>query len=202
MSKLMKFTASGLIISAASLVLFGCKNIPTPIDPIQNIITNKVPDVVVPPVLPPVIVPDPAPNTPETNLPFDRGVCKFRRIAADILDWKETRTLTISKFSRDKLWSSCSGSDWGPTAEISGVTCQGCFILAVEQPDGSIIIGTFDFNRAKHQTMKGLENLHGSEHSFFNLRSGCRIWWATAGLCRDTRRNVKERTNFVPGVWP
>ena len=182
-----------LLIAAVS----GCNSLPViPVDPVRDVVTNTIPDI----VIPPVVQPDAEPVVPA--LPFDATLCTFQRIAGDVLSWPETRTLTVNKFTRDKLWSTCSGKDWRPTAEISGATCQGCFIIAVEQADKSIIIGTFDFNRATHQTVKGLENLHGSEHAFLNLRAGCRIWWATAGLCRDSKRNVRERTNFVEGRWP
>lgn len=182
----------------------GCKNIPViPFDPIQDVVTNTVPDVVIPPVVPPVIIPDPATNAPASNLPFDPGDCEFHRIAADILDWKVTRTLTVSKFTHDKLWSSCSGKDW---PERDGL--QGCFGLAVEQPDGTVIVGTWDWNRSKHQPMKELKNLNPltkegkkSEHAFFKLYSGARIWWFCTAFSRDSKRTVKERTNFVPGVW-
>ena len=174
--------------------IVGCKNIPViPLDPIQDIVTNAVPDVIVPPV----IGPAPATNAPVSDLPFSPGDCQFHRIAADILDWKVTRTLTVNKFSSTKLYSSCSGPDW---PALDGL--QGNFILAVKQPPPyRIIIGTFEFNRKPHQPMKGLENLHDSEHSFFKLYPGAPIWWATSAFSRDARRTVKERTQFVPGVW-
>lgn len=147
-----------------------------------------------------VTKPDTAQSVTDSNqLPFDAARCKFYRIDAGVLSWPQTRTLTVQRFTADKLWSSCSGPDWTPA--IDGL--QGNFALAVEQTDGSIVVGTWDWNRAKHQPMKGLENLRGEEHSFFNLRSGARVWWFCTSFSRGGgRHNCKERTNFVPGVWP
>lgn len=160
----------------------------------QDIITNIVPD---------VVTPDPSPK-PAPALPFDATLCTFHRIAGDVLSWPETRTLTVNKFTRDKLWSTCSGKDW---PERDGL--QGCFGLAVEQPNGEIIVGTWDWNRSKHQPMKELKNLKPvdkdgtpSEHAFFKLYSGARIWWFCTAFSRDAKRTLKERTNFVEGRWP
>jgi len=145
-------------------------------------------------ILPPIVTP---PDDTATGLPFDAAKCTFSRIAKDVLTWKETRTLTVNKFTRDKFWSSCTGPDW---PSLDGL--QGCFGLAVEQPNGEIIVGTWDWNRSKHQPMKLLENLHDAEHSFFRLYSGARIWWFATVFSRDARRTVLERTQFVEARWP
>ncbi|MFA6271432.1 MAG: hypothetical protein WC657_09600 [Candidatus Paceibacterota bacterium] len=186
-----------LLVLVAMLGFAGCKSVPVipviPVDPIRDVITNIVPDIVTP-----------GPQTNAPALPFDPDLCSFHRIAGDVLSWPETRTLTVNKFTRDKLWSTCSGNDWPARDGL-----QGCFGLAVEQQNGEIIVGPWDWNRSKHQPMKELKNLNPltkegkpSEHAFFKLYPGARIWWFTTAFSRDARRTVKERTQFVEGRWP
>ena len=170
--------------------LAGCASINDIKDRVQDV-TNNVP-VIVDPVSPVV--------HPETNTPalqFDRSKCKFNRIDAGTLEWAVTRTLTVSKVTSDRVYSSCTGTDWPKRKD----GLQGCFALAVEQPNGSIVVGTFDYNRAKHQPMKGFDNLYGKEHSFFGITKGCRVWIFTTASNRDSERTVRERTNLVPFIW-
>lgn len=174
-----------------TVIVYGCAIIdrakPLFPDPAPVVVSNLVNE---------IVTPAPATNTPPA-IPFDRTRCTFKRIAPDVLDWRETRTLTVNRFTTDKLWSSCSGPEW---PDRNGI--QGCFGLVVEQPDGSVIVGTWDWNRARHQPMKGLDNLKGAEHSFFKLYSGARIWWFCTAFSRDAARTVLERTNFVEARWP
>lgn len=158
-------------------------------------VTNSVPVVTnaapVPPPEPPVVVPAP-------THPFVGKRIVMHRIAKNILSWKETAHISKASWKGNTLTTSGTFPKWPCKDGL-----QGNFGLAVEQPDGSIVIGTWDWDRCPHQTVKSAGNNLSStgEHAFFNLRPGCRIWWFTAGLCRDNKRNVEERSDFYPDTW-
>lgn len=155
----------------------------------------------VPESAPPVVTNTPAP-TPSPSHPFVGRKVKTERIAKDILNWKETAHISKASWKGSTLTTSGSFPKW-PCKMVGSSSMQGNFGLAVEQPDGSIVIGTWDWDRCGHQEVKSAGNNLNStgEHKFFNLRSGCRIWWFITGLSRDSKRNVEERSNFYPDVW-
>lgn len=184
----------GILTGLSLAILVGCamldrvtENIPTP-DPV-TVVSNVVVN---------VTTTNTSPSDTTVQLPFDRSKCQFKRLDPTTLEWAETRKLTVTKISKDKIWSQCSGPDW----PRRGDGLQGTFNLAVEQPDLAIVVGSWDYNRAKHQPMKGLENLYGAEHSFFGIRQGCRFWVFTSASNRDRQRTVLERSSIEgPFIW-
>lgn len=146
---------------------------------------------------PPVVTNTPAPAADTTEAAvWSRA--KYERIAKDVKDWKITATITKARFSGQLLFTSGNFPEWPCKDGL-----QGCFALAVEQPDGSVIVGTFDWDRCPHQGSKTIDNLtHGAEHKFFNLRSGARVWVFVTAFSRDNKRTVKERSNLYELRWP
>lgn len=183
----------GIAISFLLMAAVGCAILdrvdhpipsPSPAPLVSNLVNN-------------VVAPDPAPS-PNQALPFDRTKCVFKRIDPATLEWRETRKLTITKLTAHKVWSQCDGPDWKQRKD----GLQGTFNLVVEQSDGALVVGSWDYNRSKHQTMKGLENLYGAEHSFFGIRKGCRLWIFTSASNRDRERTVLERSSIEgPFTW-
>lgn len=170
--------------------------------------TNRPPVVVtneVPPAPAPVPEPQPPvveqPTTPAH--PFAGKRITYKACAKDILAWSETARIDKATFKGSTLRTSGHFPAWPCKEHLGGSFC-GNFGLAVEQPDGSIVIGTIDWNRCGHQSTKSLgHNLAqgGEMYTSLGLRPSARIWWFTAGMCRDHVRNVKERSNFYPDTW-
>lgn len=163
--------------------------------PVAEAMTNDAPPIAV----------APAPDAPAaSDLPFNRAGCTFKRIDPSTLEWTVTRTLTVSKVTKDKVYSTCTPPEWPKRPD----GLQGTFNLIVEQPDtNKVVVGSWDYNRATHQPMKGFANLYTNskgenEHRFFNITKGCRFWVFTSASNRDAKRTVKERTNLCgPFIW-
>lgn len=152
---------------------------------------------------PAVSVEKPVESAPATNaLPFDRARCVFHEIARDVLEWKETRTFAVTSLSRDKLRSTLSGSEWPAFTLNSDTKLQGCFCLAVELEDGSVHVGTWDWDKAAHQPVKGLDNLAKGIGAPFQLQPGRKCWWFMTARSRDGKITVRERSNLVRADWP
>ena len=121
----------------------------------------------------------------------------------NVRDWPATARLTASisggqirmPYDKANAWPAVDGVNANP--------------WAIVQINGQCYAGTFEWFR-KGQTSKPVAVLDGSKGDHFKVaplnrwspRSGERFYVMASGLARSTVRNVKERSDPVPVVWP
>lgn len=127
---------------------------------------------------------------------------------ANVRDWPQTAQMTASisggqiRFPYDKadVWPvATSGTGKGTNANV----------WAIVPIYGKWFAGNWEWLR-KGQTSKPVGCLDGSKGDHFKVsplnqwrpRSGERFYLMASGHARAAGRNVKERSNPVPVVWP
>ena len=141
--------------------------------------------------------PTPAPNN---NSSWPTNMANVEWLHTDVSGWAETASLNVS-FSGDNINLKYNKANVWP--EIDGV-CANPWIFVFQ--DGQWYAATWEWLRGG-QTSKPKNVVNGphikrSPLENFQPVSGQIYGFMVSGLCRDDRRNVRERSNIDWVRWP
>jgi hypothetical protein len=117
-------------------------------------------------------------------------------LGLDVSGWSQTATLTASMSGGKVTLDYDKASVW---AAVDGAVANPWAIVA---KDGKVYAATWEWLKPG-QTLKDMSGKSWSDHfkrgelSGWEPTAGDRIGLFVSGLCRDTRRNVSERSNIV-----
>lgn len=113
----------------------------------------------------------------------------------DVSGWRQTATLDAS-VSGSKVYLNYDKANVWPG--VDGVNANAWVFFTF---NGRKYAGTFDYMRPG-QTTKSANFLIPVGGSEWRPSSGERVGFMVTGLCRDSRRNVSERSNVDWVIWP
>ena len=127
---------------------------------------------------------------------------------SDIADWPEVATLASVSINGGQICLDYDTADVWPPVDFDGTALIGnpwIFIWENDQWYGA----TWEWLRPG-QTCKNVAAVAGDHikqypfdaASGWTPTSGTTYWFMVSGLARFSERNVEERTNLVPFVWP
>jgi len=136
-----------------------------------------------------------------------------KMLHADVSGWEKTATLHASVSGSKIILNYDKARIW-PARERYGVMVNANPWVFVQKDDGIWYGATFEWLRPG-QTSKPLATVNGAHIKGMNgigvrVRplldfepiSGETYYFMVSGLARDAARNVQERSNAVPVVWP
>jgi hypothetical protein len=131
-----------------------------------------------------------------------------RWLHTDVSDWSQTGTLSRVYVNRGQICLDYDKADVWPIYDLDGTEVVGNPWIFIWR-DGTWYAGTWEWLRPG-QTCKAISSVAGShikadpfgEHSGWIPTPGTTYWFMVSGLARFRERNIRERTNLVPFVWP
>ncbi|HEY8241679.1 MAG TPA: VCBS repeat-containing protein [Kiritimatiellia bacterium] len=119
----------------------------------------------------------------------------------DVSTWKQTAKLTVSLTSSQIILNYDKANVWPPVDGLVGNPW-----IFVPKTGGGWYAATFEWMRPG-QTAKSLSSVDGShikKEPLQNFKPVSGTWYGfmVSGLCRDSKRNVYERSNVYMLKWP
>jgi hypothetical protein len=147
--------------------------------------------------------PTPIPGPPPA--PPDLGTVTW--LHSDVSAWPETATLSPVTISGSSICLDYDRANQWPVYNIGVAVVANPWIFIWE--NGQWYGATWEWLRPG-QICKAVSSVAGThikrspfgEHSGWLPTSGQTYWFMVSGLARFSERNVEERSNLVPFVWP
>lgn len=128
-------------------------------------------------------------------------------LGTDVSGWKDTADLKVSVVGKAVMMDSTKKDVWPVAGKVDKGVCNANAWIIFDY-DGKTYAATWEW-LAKGQNVKKLTNKLGTYikktppiPSSWNPKSGEKIGIFVSGLCRDSSRNVFERSEVVWIIWP
>ncbi len=124
----------------------------------------------------------------------DKSRIAIGACTADVMSWPITQSSVQASVTDEHIvFEGYNAEQWTPGFGAKNVNAN--TFVGYERADGTIYLYTWEY-------MPMGQNVRGKDFGGFRPVSGQQVYFMVAGICRDSRRNVEERSNISVVTWP